>query len=116
MKKKKLRCPNCGTVIKWGETSCSVCHQVVKREPTEEETLEEMEEEGLPPKQFPVGKVIMVIFIVIGIVLTIKGFVEYQNVQYCTADDCGFKKLFLAGLGIILIFSASIALCLEPKK
>ncbi len=74
------------------------------------------EKEFVIKQEFPVGKVFMLIFILIGIILTIKGIVEYQNIEYCTADDCGFKSLFLAGVGIILIISASVALVRDEVK
>ncbi len=112
-RKKKVHCPNCGTLIKKGETSCSVCHQIIERD--EEKTEEEVEEFSLKP-EFPIGKVVMGVFLVIGIILTIKGIVEYQNVEYCTAEDCGFRSLFLAGLGIILIISAGISIAREGKR
>ncbi len=111
-RKKKLRCPNCGTTIKDDEKSCPICHMVIER-PEEEK---EEEKEFVVKQEFPIGKVFMLIFILIGIILTIKGIVEYQNIEYCTADDCGFKPLFLAGVGIILIISASIALVRDEVK
>lgn len=109
--KKKIRCSNCGTVIKDDKKSCSVCHMLVERE-----VKDTLEEEFELKTEFPYGKIIMGIIIFIGIVITIKGVVEYQNIEYCTADDCGFKSLFLAGLGIILIISASIALVKDQKR
>ncbi len=113
-RKKKLRCPNCGTAIKEEQKSCPVCHQIIER--PKEETAEGEEESFELKAEFPFGKIVMGIIIVIGIVLTVKGIVEYQNVEYCTADDCGFRSLFLAGLGIILIISAGIALARDGKK
>lgn len=113
--KKKLRCKNCGTVVKDDDKSCSVCHMLIEREiEIDDETGEEKTFEL--KSEFPFGKIIMGIFIVIGIVLTVKGIVEFQNIEYCTADDCGLKPLFLAGLGIILIISASVALARDGKK
>lgn len=109
--RKKLRCSNCGTAIKDEDKSCSVCHRLIERE-----IKEEIKEEYELKATFPYGKVVMGIFILIGIILTIKGIVEYQNIEYCTAEDCGFKSLFIAGIGIILIISASIALAKDKKR
>ena len=102
---KKIRCKNCGTAIKDDEKSCSVCRMV----PEVEETKEEEASLNIKTKT-PAIKIVMVVLILIGIVLTIKGIVEYQNVDVCTANDCGFRSLFLAGVGIILIIAASIEL------
>ncbi len=112
-RKKKLRCPNCGTVIKENEKSCSICHMVVER--PEEETGEEQSVFTIR-EEFPTGKVVMCIFILIGIILTVKGVVEFQNAEYCRTDDCEIKSLFMAGVGIILIISAAIALARDEKK
>lgn len=109
--RKKIRCSNCGTVIKDEDKSCSVCHRII-----ESKIKEEKKEEYELKATFPYGKVVMGIFILIGIILTIKGVVEYQNIEYCTAEDCGFKSLFIAGIGIILIISASIALARDKKR
>jgi len=111
MKKKKLHCSNCGTTIQEDEKACSVCRIVVERPETPEE-----EEDFEIKTQIPFGKIIMVILIFVGIVLTVKGFVEFQSVDACTADDCGIKSLFIAGLGIILIISASVALARDNVK
>jgi len=111
MKRKKLRCSNCGTIIQDDEKSCSVCHIVVERPEVNEE------EENFEIKtELPLGKILMVILIFIGIVLTVKGIVEFQNVDACTADDCGIKNLFMAGIGIAIIIAASIALARENIK
>lgn len=109
MGRKKLRCPNCGTLIKDDEKSCSVCHQLIQREEKEDDDFELTE-------QFPIAKVVFLVLIFIGIVLTVKGFVEFQNVEYCTADDCGLRSLFMAGVGLILIIAASISLAREGTK
>lgn len=114
-RKKKLRCPNCGTVIKDDEKSCSICHMVIER-PKEETEVEEEEKEFTLKEEFPTGKVVMGVLILIGIILTIKGVVEFQNSEYCRADNCEIKSLFMAGLGIILVFSASVALAKEEKR
>ncbi len=108
---KKLRCPNCGTVIKDDEKSCSICYRTIERpeEPVEEQDFSLKEE-------FPVGKIVMLVFILIGIVLTIKGIVEFQNSDYCASEDCAIKSLFMAGVGIILIISASVAFARDEKK
>ena len=68
-RKKKLRCLNCGTALKEDEKSCPICHMVVEH-PEEEQ---EEEKEFVIKQEFPVGKVFMLIFILIGIILTIKG-------------------------------------------
>jgi hypothetical protein len=111
--KKKLHCKNCGTVVKEDEKACSVCRMLIEREIIEET---EEEKEFQLKTEFPLGKIIMIGFILIGLVLAIKGIVEYQNIEYCTADDCGLKPLFIAGLGLIIIISASIALAKDKKK
>lgn len=113
-RKKKLRCPNCGTVIKDDEKSCSICHMVVER-PKEEIEEEEVTEVGIKEK-IPAGKIVMVIFILIGIVLTIKGSVEFQNSEYCRQDDCEIKSLFMAGVGVVLIIAASVALVRDETR
>lgn len=112
-RKKKLRCPNCGTVIKDNEKSCSICHMLVER-PKDDDDDEE--KEFVVKEEFPVMKVVMLVFIFIGIVLTIKGIVEFQNSEYCRQDDCEVKSLFMAGVGIILIISASVAVARDEKK
>lgn len=112
-RKKKLRCPNCGTVIKDDEKSCSICHMIVER--PEEDELEE-EKEFTIKEEFPTGKIVMLVFILIGIILTIKGVVEFQNAEFCRTNDCEIKSLFMAGIGIILILSASVALARDEKK
>lgn len=112
-RKNKLYCDNCGTLIKGDEKSCPVCHMTIERE--ENDILEEETEKPLKNK-FPIGRVIMIIVIITGIVLTIKGVVEYQNIEYCTAENCGLQELFVAGLGIILILSASVALAKDSSK
>lgn len=113
MKKNKLRCPNCGTVIKEDEKSCSVCHMLIER-PKEEEKEEEIEEESLSLREtFPIGKVVMVVFIVVGIILTVKGTVELQNGG---EFENNIRSFFFAGLGIVLIISASITLARSEKK
>ncbi len=112
-RKKKLRCPNCGTVIKDDEKSCSICHMVVER--PEEETEEE-EKSFIIKEEFPTGKVVMCVFILVGIILTIKGVVEFQNSEYCRTDNCEIKSLFMAGVGIILIISAAVALARDERK
>lgn len=111
-RKNKVRCLNCGTVVKDDDKSCPICHMVIERP---EEEIEE-EKEFVIKQEFPIGKVIMLVFILVGIILTIKGIVEYQNVEYCTADDCGFKSLFIAGVGIVLIISSSVALARDEFK
>lgn len=111
-RKQKIHCENCGSLVKDDEKSCPICHMVIER-PEEEE---EEEKEFVVKQEFPLGKVFMLGFILLGTILTIKGIVEYQNVEYCTADDCGFKSLFLAGVGIILIIAASIALVRDEVK
>jgi predicted amidophosphoribosyltransferase len=62
MGKKKLRCTNCGVVIKDDEKSCSVCHMAVERHEAEEEDSLELKPE------FPVGKIVMGILIIIGVI------------------------------------------------
>lgn len=113
--KKKLRCKNCGTVVKDDDKSCSVCHMVIERKIKNEAETDEEKTFELKT-EFPIGKIVMGVFILIGIILTIKGFVEYQNIEYCTVEDCGLKPLFLAGLGLILIISASVALARDGRK
>lgn len=115
---KKIRCKNCGTKLEIDAKSCPVCYMTVER--TEEEIAEvkeikEQEERGLKSK-FSIGKIAMIIFIFVGIVLTISGITEYQSIEFCTEDDCGFKALFRAGLGIILIISAGITLARSMSK
>ncbi len=112
-RRKKLRCPNCGTLIKEDEKSCSICHMVIER-PKEE--VDGEEEEFTLKEEFPIGRIAMIVFIVIGIILTVKGGVEFQNSDYCNTGDCAIKSLFMAGLGIILIISAAIALALDQRK
>ena len=111
-RKQKLRCPNCGTVIKDDEKSCSICHMVIERPKEEEDETEEF----TLKEQFPVMKIVMLVLMLIGIVLTIKGIVEFQNSEYCRRDDCEIKSLFMAGLGIILIISAAVAFARDEKK
>lgn len=115
---KKLRCKNCGTKLEIDAKSCPVCYMTVER--TEEEVeevkeIKEQEENSLKSK-LSIGRIMMLIFIFIGIVLTIRGVIEYQNIDFCTEEDCGFKALFQAGLGIILIISASISLARNLSK
>ena len=116
MKKKKLRCPNCGTVIKEEELSCPVCHMVVERP---KEDVEEQEEEAVEEvsfsfkEEFPIGKIVMIFLIVVGIILTIKGTVELQNES---EFENNVRSLFFAGFGIVLIISASITLARSEKK
>ena len=115
---KKIRCKNCGTKLEFDAKSCPVCYMTVER--TEEEVeeikeIKEQEEKSLKSKM-SVGKILMIVLIVVGIVLTITGITEYNSIDYCTEDDCGFKALFRAGLGIILMFSAGITLARNLSK
>lgn len=118
---KKIRCKNCGTKLEFDAKSCPVCYMTVERTKEEIEEVEEIkelkeqEEDSLKAK-ITGGKIIMLIFIFVGIILTIRGITEYQSVEYCTGEDCGFKALFLAGLGIILIISAGISLARSMSK
>ena len=118
MAKKKLRCKNCGTKLELDAKSCPVCYMTVERTEEEVEEIKEIKEQedaGLKSK-LTVGKITMLVFIVIGIILTIRGITEYQSIEFCTEDDCGFKALFQAGFGIILIISASISLARNLSK
>lgn len=118
MAKKKLRCANCGTALSFDAKSCPVCYMTVER--TEEEVQEVIEfkeeAENSLKKKLSIGRIAMVILIFIGIIFTIRGITEYQSIEFCTEDDCGFKALFEAGLGIILIISASIPLARNLSK
>ena len=118
MASKKVRCKNCGTKLGLDAKSCPVCYMMVER--TEEEIeeikeIKEQEETSLKSKM-TIGKIVMLIFIFIGVILTIRGITEYQSIEFCTEDDCGFKALFQAGLGIILIISAGISLARHLSK
>lgn len=118
MVSKNIRCKNCGTKLEFDAKSCPVCFMTVERTVEEVEEIKEIkeqEENGLRSK-LTIGKVLMIIFIIVGIVLTIKGLTEYQSIEFCTEDDCGFKALFEAGLGIIFIISASISLARNLSK
>jgi len=103
---KKIHCENCGTVVKDDELSCSTCRIAVKREEKETEETEDFELKA----QFPYRTVIMIVLIFIGMVMAIRGFVEWQNIEECTAEGCGFEDLFLAGVGVIMMLAASIEL------
>lgn len=118
MAKKKLRCKNCGTKLELDAKSCPVCYMTVERTEEEVEEIKEIkeQEENSLKSKITVGKIVMLVFIFLGIVLTIRGVTEYQSIEFCTEDDCGFKALFQAGLGIILIISAGISLARNLSK
>ena len=115
---KKLRCKNCGTKLDLDAKSCPVCYMAVERTEEEVEEIKEIkeQEEGSLKAKVTVGKIVMLVFIVIGIVLTIRGITEYQSIEFCTEEDCGFKALFQAGIGIILLISAGITLARSMSK
>ena len=118
MAKKKIRCKNCGTALEIDSKSCPVCYMTVERTEEEKEEIKEIkeqEEEGLKSK-LTVGRIAMIVFIFIGIILTIRGITEFQSIEFCTEEDCGFKALFQAGVGIILIISAGISLARNLSK
>lgn len=118
MAKKKIRCKNCGTKLELDAKSCSVCYMTVERTEEEIEEIKEIkeQEDASLKSKITTGKIIMFVLIFVGIILTIRGFTEYQSIEFCTEDDCGFKALFQTGLGIILIISASIALARNMSK
>ena len=115
---KKLHCKNCGTKLDFDAKSCPVCYMAVERTEEEVEEIKEIkeQEEGSLKAKLTVGKIVMLVFIVIGMVLTIRGVAEYQSIEFCTEDDCGFKALFQAGIGIILMISAGVSLARNMSK
>ena len=101
---KKVHCENCGTTVGYDEKSCPTCRITVKREESDGEEEFELKQ------TFPYKNVFMIIFILMGMILTIRGIVEYQNIDVCTHEGCGLQDLFLAGVGIIMMLAASIEL------
>lgn len=115
---KKIRCKNCGTKLEFDAKSCPVCYMAVERTEEEVEEIKEIkeQEEGSLKAKVTVGKIVMLVFIVVGLILTIRGVAEYQSIEFCTEDDCGFKSLFQAGVGIILMISAGVTLARSMSK
>lgn len=114
----KIRCKNCGTIIKDNEKSCSVCHMTefitdeknkIKK-PLKKKNINKIE------YHYPIGKSIVKIILLIGIVILITGGINYSALDTCNETDCSIKTLFQIGLGVVLIISSLISLLITRKK
>ena len=112
--KKKIRCKNCGTVIKDTDMSCPICH--MKPERTEEE-VKEVEEKIIHNDNKNIIMVFVVAFLLlIGVVLTFLGLTHINQTTYCSNSDCTTKNLFMLFLGLSLTIASTIALLRSRKK
>lgn len=106
--KKKLRCKNCGTIIKDTEFSCPICH--LKPDRTEEEKKEVEENLIHNNNKNMVYKAVILGLLLLGITLTFFGVIHLNDGGYCTDSNCSVKNLFMTVVGITLIISCSITL------
>ena len=106
---KKIRCKNCGTIIKDTDFSCPICH--MKPDRTEEETkkVEDNIINGSEKKKI-VMKAIIAFLLLVGIVLTFVGFIHLSDMTYCTDGKCSSNNLFILFLGAALVISSLITL------
>ena len=105
----KLRCKNCGSVIKDTDFSCPICH--MKPDRTEEE-VKKVEENiiGGGEKKKIVLKAVIAFLLLVGIVLTFIGFTHLKDVTYCTDGKCSSNNLLLLAIGAALTISSTITL------
>ena len=112
--KKKIRCKNCGTVIKDTDMSCPICH--MKPERTEDE-VKEVEEKIIHNDNKNIIMIFVVAFLlVIGVVLTFIGFAHIKETTYCSNSSCTTKNLFMLFLGLALTMASIITLARSLKK
>lgn len=105
----KLRCKNCGTVIKDTDFSCPICHMKPERTEEEIKKVEETIITGAEKKKY-ILKAIIVFLLIIGIVLTFIGFIRVNDATYCTNEKCSSNNVFMLFLGLALVLSSSITL------
>lgn len=112
--KKKIRCKNCGTVIKDTDMSCPICH--MKPERTEEE-IKEVEEKIIHnDNKNIIMKFVVAFLLLVGIVLTFIGFMHMKETTYCSNSSCTTKNLFTLFLGLSLTIASIITLARTLKK
>lgn len=105
---KKIRCKNCGTIIKETDFSCPICH--MKPERTEEET-KKVEDNIIHKKNNTlIFKVIITVLFAIGIILTVIGFIHMNDMTYCMSSNCSVKNLFMIVIGLTLTLASLITL------
>ena len=114
MKKKKIHCPNCGTLIKDTDFSCPICH--MKPERTEEEVKEVEEKIIHNDNKNVILKFVVAFLLLIGIVLTFLGFMHMKEITYCDNSSCTTKNLFMLFLGLSLTIASIITLIRTRKK
>lgn len=107
--KQKIRCKNCGTVIKETDFSCPICH--MKPERTEEE-VKQVEDNIIHKKNSnnKILKIVIVILLVAGIVLTTIGIIHMTDMTYCMSSNCSTKNLFMILVGATLTLASIITL------
>ena len=106
---KKMRCKNCGTIIKETDFSCPICHMKPERTEEEVKKVEEKIIGGNEQKKLILKMVILFLFLA-GIVLTFLGFIHLKDVTYCTDGKCSSNNLFILALGASLTLSSLITL------
>lgn len=114
----KKRCKNCGTIVKDNEKSCSVCHMTEFIIDEKNKSKRSLEKKNISKIEYhyPIGKSIVKIILLIGIVILITGGINYSNLDTCNESDCSIKTLFQIGLGVVLIISSLISLLITKRK
>lgn len=112
--KKKIRCVNCGTSLKETDMSCPICHMIPDR--TVEEKKEVEEKIVHNNNKNIIWKFVILFIFIVGVILTIIGFIHMKDVTYCADEHCTTKNLFMLLFGLTLTISSFITLIRNLKK
>lgn len=112
--KKKIRCKNCGTTLKETDMSCPICHMIPDR--TVEEKKEVEEKIVHKKNNSIIWKYGLISIFVIGLVMTLIGFLHMKDVTYCSNEECTTKNLFMLLFGLTLTITSLITFIRNIKK